>query len=103
MDTIQQPAQQLQERELTTTEMMFLVSAYFYIEASTLAQQALETKNPAFIVIKQENDPTVREEVAKTAAEREELRAAHPDLDSDTIPGPDDATDEKGNPVNPVP
>jgi len=100
MDTPQQPEQQqtIQARELNPTEMMFLVSAYFYIEASALAQQALESKNPDFIVIKQENNPTVRAEIDQTTTEREEVSAQwKPELE---CPGPEDGLDANGKPVN---
>jgi len=98
MDSIN-PTNPPQEREMTPTEMMFLVSAYFYIEASEVAQQALIEKNPAFIVLKQENDPTIQAGIADTEADREVV-GEHAKSYYESLPGPEDAT---GKPIKRTP
>ncbi len=91
------------QRELNATEMMFLVSAYFYIEASILAQQALEAKNPAFVVVKKETDSTIQDDIKKTEQERTKLKSEHPEsFDEDSKPSPVDATDKTGRPIKPT-
>lgn len=77
------------QQEMTLPEMMFVLSACFYIEASKIGQKALEEKNQVFVVVRNENDPTVKaeEEAAKSemsSIESEENSLTPPPEDSST-------------------
>ena len=77
-------------KEMTVQEMLFLVSAHFYAEASNLGQQALEAKNEAFVVIKNANNPEVK--AAKDAAEAEV--SALDKEEAGYTPGPEEFDEE---------
>lgn len=76
------------QQEMTLSEMMFILSACFYIEASTIGQKALEEKNQALVVIRNENDPTVK---AEEDTANSEMSAMTSEEDSLTPP-PEDSS-----------
>ena len=79
---------QHQQQEMTLAEMMFLLSASFYIEASTIGQKALEEKNQNFAVVRNENDPTVRDEEARAKSEMDSMESEEASL----TPPPEDSS-----------
>lgn len=83
----------LNKDEMTLTEMLFVLSAQFYIEAATIGQKALENKNLNFIVMKNENDPTVKAEEAAAEKDMEEFATE----ESSLAPRPRDSKPPKGS------
>ena len=79
---------QHQQQEMTLAEMMFLLSASFYIEAYTIGQKALEEKNQNFVVVRNENDPTVRDEEARAKSEMDSMESEEASL----TPPPEDSS-----------
>jgi hypothetical protein len=76
------------QQEMTLAEMMFILSAGFYVEASNIGQKALEEKNQNFVVVRNENDPTVKDEEAKAESEMASMESEEASLE----PPPEDSS-----------
>ena len=75
-----------ENQEMSLAEMMFLVSAAMYTSASNIASKALQEKNENFIVVKQANNPAVRNEIEIAAKENADLKDRVDDTTEATMP-----------------